>query len=71
MMKLRIGAYVFELPHSTEVIAKVSIPPVDNFGEGSTGWQFLFGTFTFFMHLDASNRPEYLRDFIASCTRVC
>src|SRR5262245_48099103 len=68
-MKYRIGAYVFELPPSTEVKVKVAIPPVDNFGEPSTSWQFLFGAFSFFVHLEASNAPSGLRDFILGCTK--
>jgi hypothetical protein len=68
-MRFRIGTYAFQIPHSTAVKANVMIPPVDNFGDGGTGWELPFGKFSFFVHLEASGKPEDLGSFILSCTK--
>ena len=68
-MEFLIGPYSFQLPHRTPVKAEPFIPPVDNFGAGGTTWQFVLGKFTFFIHLEASGKPEDLHTFILCCTK--
>jgi hypothetical protein len=64
-----VGAYRFQLPYWAEVKVKPFIPPEDNFGEGSTLWEFVVGSFSFHLHLEATGRPEDLGGFILSCTK--
>jgi len=62
-MKLLIGNYQFQLPLGTPVIAKVSIPPVDDFGEASTMWEIGLGNHPLFVHLDALQEPADFNGF--------
>jgi hypothetical protein len=64
-----VGPYRFQLPYWTEVKAKPLVPPEDNFGEGSTLWEFSLGTYSFHIHLDTAQQPEDLGVFILTCTK--
>jgi hypothetical protein len=68
-MKFLIGPYMLQLPYWCKVKAEPFIPPVDNFGEGSTIWELIFEPFIFRIHLDPRGKPQDLGSFILSCTK--